>query len=289
MIADRLGIITDEVSPKLDEALDWIAAQGLKHAEIRMVNGRNVMALDDEELACVKKEVSRRGLYVSSIASPVFKCALDPSRKVGSGDTFGQSEKEDVESHFRLLDRAFVIAGLLGAGRIRIFSFWREEEPQRCEGEIVAHLKRAAAEAERRGIMLLLENEPACNGGFAAEVGSLAAAVASPSLRVLWDPGNEAYTGRIAFPDGYDAVRPFLAHVHLKDARIDEAGVASCVPPGKGRVDYVGQLAALQRSGYSGLFTIEPHYVPPGGMPADGAMLCLQGVRELEARARTAG
>ncbi len=43
MLFDRLGILTDEVSPKLDEALVWIRDNGVKHVEIRMVNGKNIM------------------------------------------------------------------------------------------------------------------------------------------------------------------------------------------------------------------------------------------------------
>jgi L-ribulose-5-phosphate 3-epimerase len=77
MIYDRLGVITDEVSHNLTEALDWVAAQALKHVEIRMVNGINVANLTDEQVSTVLLEVENRGLFVSAISSPVFKCALD--------------------------------------------------------------------------------------------------------------------------------------------------------------------------------------------------------------------
>ncbi|CAK4869904.1 unnamed protein product [Aphanomyces euteiches] len=201
---NRLGIITDEVSPQLDEALSWIQERGLKHVEIRMVDGKNIMKLTDEEAMSVRKRVEAHGLYISAIASPVFKCPLDPHRKVAGGDTFGQSAEEDVNSHFRLLERAFDLANMLHASRIRIFSFWREERPELYDAVIVSHLQSAAAAAAKRGIMLLLENEPACNGGCAEEVGRLTEKTNSPSLKVLWDPGNEAYLGRKAFPDGLD-------------------------------------------------------------------------------------
>ncbi|MBP1990846.1 TIM barrel protein [Paenibacillus eucommiae] len=285
---ERLGILTDEVSPRLEEALDWIQEQGFKHVEIRMVDGKNVITLDDAELARVRQQVESRGLYVSAVASPVFKCPLDPSRPVAGGDTFGQASGEDVASHFKLLERALAITDLLGTKSIRIFSFWREIEPAKYEAEIVAHLRRAAELAERSGKLLLLENEPSCNGGYAEEVGSMTAAVGSPALRVLWDPGNEAYAGRPAFPDGYEAVKHVLAHVHLKDAVCDADGRGKCVPPGTGAVDYVGQLVALEHDGYTGLFTIEPHYVPEGGKPVDGAARCLEGVREQQKLAEAA-
>ncbi|GGD87717.1 sugar phosphate isomerase/epimerase family protein [Paenibacillus nasutitermitis] len=281
---DRLGIITDEVSPDFNEALQWIQEKGLRHVEIRMVDGKNIMSLTDEEAISVRRRVEAHDLYVSAIASPVFKCPLDRNRPTASGDTFGQSAEEDADAHLRLLERAFELADLLDTSRIRIFSFWREEMPEQFEDSIVHYLKKAAGAADKQGKLLLLENEPSCNGGCAEEVGRLAKKTASPALKVLWDPGNEVYLGRKAFPDGYEAVKHQLAHVHLKDAVFRGPGEASCVPVGRGQVDYIGQLQALEQDGYEGLFTIETHYVPPGGTAAEGSALTLQGIRKLLAK-----
>ncbi|GIP32937.1 sugar phosphate isomerase/epimerase [Paenibacillus sp. J2TS4] len=280
MVLNRLGVLTDEVSANLTEALDWIAEQKLVHVEIRMVDGTNVAALSNEQVARVKEEVEKRGLFVSAIASPLFKCALDPSRPVASGDTFGQQE-ETVEAHFAKLDRAIEICKMLGTDKIRIFSFWRENDPQKYEQEIVEHLRKAAQIAGQAGIILLLENEPACNGGFASEVGRIAAQVASPNLKVLWDPGNEEYGGRPSYPEGYEAVRSQLGHVHVKDAYITSEGESKCVPVGSGKVPFVDQFRALEKDGYDGLFTIETHYVPEGGTPKDGTAMTLEALIKL--------
>src|SRR5258706_7781215 len=202
MILDRLGILTDEVSANFDDALDWIAEQRLKHVEVRVVDGKNVVTLDDAQVRDVRRRVESRGLYISAIASPLFKCALDPSRPVASGDRFGQQE-EGVEAHFAKLECVIAIAKLLDAPRIRIFSFWREQDPGRYHDDIVRHLKRAAAIAARAGVLLLVENEPSCNGGFAVEVAQIVRDVNSPAVKALWDPGNEAYGGGGAFSSGF--------------------------------------------------------------------------------------
>ncbi|WP_325175852.1 TIM barrel protein [Paenibacillus profundus] len=281
----RLGILTDEVSTHMDEALAWIASKGFARVELRTVDGKNVMEVPLDQLEELAAQISRLGLTVSCLASPVFKCALSPSRQVAAGDTFGQAE-EGVEAHFSKLDQAFRLAKVLGTNRIRIFSFWREDNPEDYFDEIVRHLKRAAERAAQAGMLLLLENEPACNGGFAAEVAAYARAVDSAGLKVLWDPGNEAYGGREAFPAGYGHVRDVLAHVHLKDAvHINGQGV--CVPIGQGNVDYVQQLQALRRDGYEGDFTMEPHVVPEGGTAADGVELSLQGLEQISIAMRT--
>lgn len=277
---ERLGVLTDEVSDRFEEALDWIAEQGLKHVELRVIDGVNAADLTDEAAKEVRRKVESRGLFVSALASPVFKCALDPEREVASGDTFGQKE-EGVEAHFAKLDRVMQLSELLGTQRIRIFSFWREKEPSQYFDEIVDHLRRAAELAEQRGVLLLLENEPACNGGFAEETASLVKAVNSPALRALWDPGNEAYGGREAFPAGYEAVKEVLAHVHLKDAYIGADGKPRCVPAGSGDVAYIRQLKALKDDGYDGYFTIETHYIPEGGSRKTGTRMTLDAIRAL--------
>lgn len=280
MTPNRLGILTDEVTPHFEESLDWIAAKGLGHVEVRVIDGRNVTELNDEQIAEVGRKVAARGLVVSAIASPLFKCALDPSRPVASGDRFGQGE-EDVEAHFKKLDRVLALAKTLPAPRIRIFSFWREREPETYHEEIVQHLKRAAAVAERANVLLLLENEPSCNGGFAEEVGRLVRAVDSPALKALWDPGNEAYGGREAFPAGYGHLKGILAHVHLKDAYQTPSGQPRCVPLGSGCVPWIAQFRALAADGYTGLFTIETHFAPEGGSKKTGSKMTLDAIRAL--------
>jgi len=277
---DRLGILTDEVSASFDEALDWCEREGLGHVEVRVIDGVNTVELDDEQIAGVRRRVEARGLTISAIASPLYKCALDPSRPVLTGDRFGQAE-ESVEAHHKKLERVIAIAKALGTPRIRIFSFWRENEPEKYRSEIVAQLKRAAAVAERAGVILLVENEPSCNGGFAQEVGEIVRAVQSPAFKALWDPGNEAYGGREAYPAGYDSLKDVLAHVHLKDAYHMADGTARCVPMGSGVVRWIAQFRALREDGYAGLFTIETHFTPEGAKKSVGSKMSLDAIRSI--------
>lgn len=277
---DRFGILTDEVAPDFAGALQWIAGSGLRHVEVRVIDGRNVAELTNDQARDVRRQVEGHGLHISCVASPLFKCALDPSRQVASGDRFGQQE-EGVEAHFTKLDRVISIANQLAAPRIRIFSFWREKEPQRYAGEIASHLRRAADVAQRSGVLLLLENEPSCNGGFADEVAGLVRQIDHPSLKALWDPGNEAWGGREAFPAGYTQLKGLLAHVHLKDAYIAADGKPRCVPLGSGAVPWIEHFRALESDGYAGLFTLETHFTPAGGTRMTGARMTLDALRAL--------
>ncbi|MHA6484904.1 sugar phosphate isomerase/epimerase family protein [Paenibacillus sp. strain BS8-2] len=284
-ILERLGVLSDEVSEHYEQALDWAAEQGLTHIEARVVNGKNVASLSDEQAIEARQQAEDRGLFISAVASPLFKCALDLSRTVAGGDTFGQAE-ESVEEHFVKLERVIEIAKLMGTTNIRIFSFWRELDPALHTEEIVSHLKQAAYIAELAGVRLLLENEPSCNGGFADEVAAIVSKVHSPALKALWDPGNEAYGGREAFPAGYEAIKGGLGHVHLKDAYIGADGHSRCVPLGSGSVPVIEQLEALLKDGYDGLFTIETHFAPRGGTGRTGTKMSLEALKAMLSEVR---
>ncbi len=279
-IFDRLSVLTDEVSDRFTEALAWTVTHGFRHVEVRMVDGANVVNLDDAQVERAAAEVRKRHLVVSAIASPLFKCALDPSRPVESGDLFG-SREEPVAAHHAKLPRTIRIAKALGTSRIRIFSFWREKDPANHVPDIAAHLAKAAAAAAREGVTLLLENETACNGGYAAEVAEIVRKVGSPALRVQWDPGNETYGGRPAWPEGYAAVKDLIDHVHLKDVTHDTDGKPVCVPIGRGKTPLREQIRALERDGYRGLYTLETRYTPPGGTAMQGTEQTLEGLRKI--------
>lgn len=280
MIFNRLGIITDEVSQNLTTALDWVKENGLKHVEIRMINNKNIADLSNREVENVMKEVDKRNLFISCVASPIFKCALDPKREVATGDVFGQ-EEETIEDHFIKLESMIKICKKLKVNKIRIFSFWREKYPEKYMKEVVTYLEKAAKLAAEEDVLLLLENEGSCNGGYASEVGLIVDKVNSPNLKVLWDPGNEAHAGRSAFPEGYEEVEGLIGHVHLKDAKVGMNGMGYCVPIGDGDVLFEDQIIALEKSGYDGLYTIETHYIPKGGIPMDGSQMTLEGLKHV--------
>ncbi len=288
---ERVGVITDEISVDVVEALTWLQEQGLRYAEIRMVDGVNVAELSDGQADRIREEAKARGIRISAVASPVFKCALNPARPVADGDRFGQQE-EGLEAHFAKLERLMAIAKRLGTGYIRIFSFWREQEPSLFAEEIAAHLARAAKLAERENLVLLLENEPVTNGGYAQEVVEFVKRIGSPSLCALWDPGNEMLFRRGPHPQALESIRPYIAHVHLKDAAEDDNGEWRYVPIGQGRTPFAEQMVQLEEDGYRGLYVLETHYVPPGGTNQDGTRQSLDGLlrilREVESRLKPA-
>ena len=65
--------------------------------------------------------------------------------------------------------------------------------------------------------------------------------------------------GETPYPDGYEAIRPFFAHVHIKDA-VRAVPESYCVKVGTGQVGYPSLLRRLAADGYAGWLSMETHY-----------------------------
>jgi sugar phosphate isomerase/epimerase len=61
------------------------------------------------------------------------------------------------------------------------------------------------------------------------------------------------------YPDGYDKLKPYIRHVHLKDIKRMPGAFAPAML-GEGDVDFRGIFAALRRDGYDGYVSLETHY-----------------------------
>ena len=72
----RTAAITDEFSPAFEAAVHAMAALGMEGAELRMVFGRNIVDLSDEEVDRAVAIARASGLEIVSIASPLLKCVL---------------------------------------------------------------------------------------------------------------------------------------------------------------------------------------------------------------------
>ena len=61
-------------------------------------------------------------------------------------------------------------------------------------------------------------------------------------------------------PEAYEAIRPWLGYVHVKDALQDGSVVAA----GEGAARWPEILHGLQADGYDGIFALEPHLASAG-------------------------
>src|SRR3954451_6174372 len=169
-----VAAITDEFSPDIEVAVRSMTELGMTGAELRMVFGKNIIDLTNEELDRAIAIVRGAGHEILSIASPLLKCVLPDAPDVDARfqqDMF--AAKHTFADQPRLTARAFEIAARTGARIIRVFSYWRTVDPDACFDRIVSALAELARQAEQHGVIIGLENEHACNiasGGETARV-----------------------------------------------------------------------------------------------------------------------
>src|SRR5215203_5402111 len=283
MSAFRIAAITDEFSPDdLDAALAGMAAVGMTGAELRVVRGRNMIDLGDEEVDGIRAEVEARGLEIVSLASPLLKCVLPDAPPLDSRvqhDVFGSPHT--FEDQPALTRRAFAIAERLGVRIIRVFSYWRTADPEKCFPRLRDALLVLADQAAARDMIVGLENEHACNVGTAGEAAAFLATVDHPALQLLWDPANASILGETPFPDGYDLLpKHRIVHVHAKDCVVeDHKPIWGAV--GEMGIDWRGQIEALRRDGYGGWISLETHWAGPNGNKFEASTICGRSLKQL--------
>jgi sugar phosphate isomerase/epimerase len=272
----ELAVITDEISQDLDHSLDVMAEYGIAYAEIRGAWGTNIADASDELVQRIKSSAKRHDTKIIGIATPVFKCDLPQSLKEPSlqeTPSYGAAERT-YDDQIPLLERCIDIALMLGAKLIRVFTFYRNGElTQEIEDYIVEAFREPAKLAAAAGVVLLVENEHSCYTGTGVETAHLLARVASPAVKSVWDPGNAVMASEMAFPVGYQAIKRYVAHVHVKDATNGHKWTVV----GEGDIDWLGQIRALKADGYTGYLSLETHY-KGGGDPETSSRQCLDGL-----------
>jgi L-ribulose-5-phosphate 3-epimerase len=285
----KLSVITDEISQDFGHALEVASKEfGLAYVEVRGLWKKNIINLDEKETAEARRLLQKFGLQVTDIASPLFKTdwpgapasKFSPkSPQFGADYTFAQQGE--------VLERSIAAAKALGTDRVRCFDFWRLDDPKPFREAMDSKLRDTAAQVASKNIILLLENEFACNTATGAEAVRTLQAVQSPNLKLNWDPGNAAYRGEIAFPDGFANVpKERIGHMHCKDVVRKADGTYEWAAMGRGIIDYVGQFRALAQAGYSGTVSLETHW-RGAGSPEESTRQSMAGMKELLSKAGT--
>jgi sugar phosphate isomerase/epimerase len=278
----KLGIITDELTGELQDSLPFLASYHLHWCELREMWGKNIMNLSKEELGRARKLIADAGLQVSDIGSPIFKWNL-PQMPAKANEKRDEFKASFVESDAdRLLHQSFDLARYFGINKVRIFSYWRVEDPAKAYPYVRDKLAEAARLAAKAEVVLVLENEHTCNVGTGRELGHLIKDINSPALRGNWDPGNAAMLDEVPYPNGYEAVRGQFSHMHIKDVRKNAAtGKKEWAPVGGGFIDWKGQMLALHKDGYDGTMSLETHYLRADRNKVESTRESLEGLLKI--------
>lgn len=280
----KVGVISDEISQDFDHACSVIANDfGLHFVELREMWGKNLQTMNDADIAQAQKILAKYSLQVTDIASPLFKVDFPgaPRSRYGSkGDMHGASEATFAKQD-EILERSIALAKQFKTNKVRCFDFWRLDDVKPYRAAINAKLEEAAAKAAKQNVLLVLENEFACNTATGREAGATLAAIQTPHLALNWDPGNAVMRGELdAYPNGWDALpKNRIHHCHVKNAVKNAAGKIVWSPVDIGYVDWAAQFRALAAAGYKDATNLETHW-RGGGTPEASTRRSWEGMKK---------
>jgi len=241
-----LSGFADEISADLQEQIVVLQSLNIHYLELRGVWGKNVLALNDDEIQIFKDTLQQNQIQVSAIGSPIGK--------IGIQDPF--------EPHLADFERALKLAQKLNTCYIRIFSFYVPAgEAGRFRNEVMARLRALLDMARGYPVILLHENESRIYGDIPQRCRDIHETLDSPQLRATFDPANFVMNDIRPFTEAYPLLEEWITYLHIKDGILKDHRV---VPAGQGDGQIPEIIRALQERGFDGFASLEPHLANAG-------------------------
>ncbi len=266
----KISIVTDEISADPETAIELGVEWGIHDFELRGFYTDRVPHLSAYQVERLGDILATHQARIIAISPGLFKIPYP----LGQRETYSlawldqglfqrwRSLKDEVKYHHdELLPASLEFAKALGVNTILTFGFHRGGHPAGpAPDEVQEILYSAAGQAAEAGIQLAVEVEADFWADTGQRTAAMMQAINHPALGVNWDPGNAFMAGDTPYPDGYQAVRSWVRHVHFKDAELDSQGHRRYAWPGQ--IDWTGQLAALVQDNYQGYISVETHMRP---------------------------
>jgi len=235
----KLSAFADESDNSLEGQIAGLKRNGISYLEIRNINGKNVMELTDDEAKAIRTRLDEEGIKVWSIGSPIGKKDINLSE----------------ETHLADARRGCELAKILGAGNIRVFSFYNVVDDATHQ-KMLDLLKKFVKIGEEYGIKMCHENDKGLYGDNLSRTEDVLDH--TPGLYYVYDPANFLQVGEKS-ADTIAALSGRAFYFHIKDV-VAETG--ELVPAGYGDGNIKG---LIERITDDKVLTIEPHLKIFGG------------------------
>ena len=255
-----LSGIADEAGANIDDQIRATKELGWKHLEARTVEvtgfpKANLHDIPEAAFDIVAGKLREAGLQINCF-----------------GSTIGNWAKK-IEDPFDLTlaeaRRAIARMQRLGVKFIRVMSYKVRDEEDQLEPERFRRMGELTRMFLDAGLQPVHEN--CMNYGGMSWRHALKLLDNVPGLKWVFDTANPVFNDDRSQPkpwskqdpwEFYQHVKPFILHVHIKDARWNPAkNDADYTWPGEGDGAVRPIIKDLLASGYDGGFSIEPHMV----------------------------
>jgi len=237
-----LSAFADEIDMDLTTQMDVLDQHGIKHIEMRGVNGKGLVEYTLDEVKEIKRQIDARGFKLSAIGSPLGKIKIT----------------DDFAPHLELFKHTLEIAHIMETGYIRMFSFFipTGEDPASHRGEVMKRWQAFIEAASGSGLILLHENEKEIYGDTAERCLDLVETMNSASFKAIFDPANFIQCKVETYPYAFNLLKDHVIYIHVKDALYESGEV---VPAGEGDCKVKEIIQELDRNGFEGFLSLEPH------------------------------
>lgn len=240
MAVFTFSAFADEADGRLSVQLEALKQAGIAQIEMRGVDGINVARLTDEQARTAKRMLDDAGVSISAMGSPYGKYPID----------------QPFAPHLDDFKRGLELCGILGARRVRMFSFFIPSGADAAvyRGEVLSRLGAMLDLAREAGVQLLHENEKGIYGDTDDRCLDILEAFGGRLLGVF-DPANFIQCGvrpDIAMPK----LEKHIAYMHIKDAMLSDGSVVPC-GMGDGCLSELLSRVAYRADGMT--LSLEPH------------------------------
>ena len=290
----NIGIITDQISQDLEQALQIISSKDYQYVEIHNVFGKSVEECSQEEAIKIKKLLDQYHLKCSNLSTTIFfLCPLYDGDEVSLFNDSFYSIKGNVDVHLKYLENACKVAKIVGCNKIRAFPFRFPDNRkgpyggQEHQKEIIKNLKKAEKIVRENNCVLILENCPYSHCPKGEMTWNMVKELSSPYVQLLWDPANSYRAVKENVPKEYlkknlleelELIYPYISHIHIKDYHYDESikdkpYLHEAIYDGD--IDFDLLFQYLKDRNYDGVLSLEPE------VSFDKTILCMDRLKKI--------
>lgn len=235
-----LSAFADEAGGGLLDQIKALKENGFTHIEPRGLDAGNISEYTADQCREVRKILDDNGIGISAIGSPFGKINI----------------KDDFAPHFDLFKRNVENACILGAERIRMFSFYFDEGDDYAayRDEVMERLEKFADESLKSGVWCCHENEKGIYGDIDDRCLDILTTFEG-KIKGVFDPANFIQCGVQILP-AYAKLEKYIDYMHVKDCIFATGKV---VPAGKGEGHLPELLKLFAKKDGKRFLTLEPH------------------------------
>lgn len=248
----------DEAAEHIDQQILALQKAGMKHIDLRNVNGHNISVLPLDLARQVKQKLDAAGIQVGMYGSPIGKIDIT----------------DDAEIDYAKLRHIGELSKILAAKHVRIFSYFNKHKAphETWRKESLARLSKLVRIAGQSGLVLYHENEKDVFGEQLADVQTLRDEIHlkhPDQFRMIFDSDNYNQAGNDVWTNWLE-LRQTTGAIHFKDSQKLADGSFQHVPAGEGDGCYRRIVEDCAKRGWNGPITLEPHLARSKAVLATG-------------------